>query len=231
MKKCLLCEQIFQSPFSFLDIFSWQKQRESKICSHCLHKFEILQQPRCKFCAKSLNHGEICRDCEYWQKIYGNKLLLNHALYRYNTQFHDLMVAYKRYGDYALREVLQELCYQELGKMSFDYYVPIPTSPEHQQKRQFDTIEAIFQDLVPLTRILIKEENSGAQAQRNKKERLASKQSFLIAPNFKVGENMNTASFLLLDDIYTTGRTLYHARDKILSILPQAKVESFTICH
>lgn len=67
-------------------------------------------------------------DCKNWQKKYSNNLLHNYALYHYNSTFHDLMVDYKRRGDYALREVLQELCYEYLHKTKYDYYVPIPTS-------------------------------------------------------------------------------------------------------
>ncbi|MDN6023416.1 MAG: ComF family protein, partial [Lactobacillus sp.] len=36
---------------------------------------------------------------------------------------------------------------------------------------------------------------------------------------------------LLLDDIYTTGRTLYHARDCLTSSFPGMHIESFSICR
>ncbi|MCT7819680.1 MAG: ComF family protein, partial [Lactobacillus crispatus] len=31
--------------------------------------------------------------------------------------------------------------------------------------------------------------------------------------------------------IYTTGRTLYHARDRLQQGFPEMKIESFSICH
>lgn len=231
MNNCLLCNQSFVPKISYLQLFSLKKERKSYLCQRCLAKFELLGENRCHFCQKNLERGNMCQDCKYWQSIYGDKLLRNHALYRYNPYFHDLMVAYKRYGDYVLRKVLQELCYLELKRLDFDYYVPIPTSPEHQEKRQFDTIEAIYGDIVALNRFLKKGEGNGAQGEKNKQERLLTPQSFLIAKEIEIKDNKAKEKILLLDDIYTTGRTLYHARDKLLEVFPNARIESFSICH
>lgn len=77
--------------------------------------------------------SEICQDCQKWQRAYQGKILLNHAAYDYNAAFHDLMVSYKRYGDYILCQLLSELAKEDLVKLQFDYYVPVPTNPDHQQ--------------------------------------------------------------------------------------------------
>ena len=63
-------------------------------------------------------------------------------------------------------------------KPKYDYYVPIPTSPEHIKKRQFDTIFAIYGDILPLTPILIKKEGSHAQGKKNREERLKHRRAF-----------------------------------------------------
>ncbi|MCT3601659.1 ComF family protein [Lactobacillus acidophilus] len=231
MKQCLLCNQFFTPPVLFTQIFRLKKYRERKLCSYCLKQFEHLIGNKCAFCSKVLKQGVICVDCKNWQKKYSNNLLHNYALYHYNSTFHDLMVDYKRRGDYALREVLQELCYEYLHKTKYDYYVPIPTSPEHIKKRQFDTIFAIYGDILPLTPILIKKEGSHAQGKKNREERLKTPQSFLIDKNIKKRENIQTGKVLILDDIYTTGRTLYHARDCLRQDFPDLQIESFSICR
>ena len=141
------------------------------------------------------------------------------------------MVAYKRRGDYVLREVLQELSWDYLSKTEFDYYIPVPTSPGHQVKRQFDTISAVYGDIVSLTPLLAKKEGSHAQGEKNKEERLKTPQSFFIDKTLKIKENIQTGKVLLLDDIYTTGRTLYHARDCLKSRFPGMHIESFSICR
>lgn len=231
MKCCLLCGASFVAPFSFIDLFSFNSNPPEYLCPHCKQKFRALASPRCPFCAKESRKAEICQDCLEWRKIYGKKLLRHHALYRYNDAAHDLMVAYKRYGDYLLRKVLQDLCRKALAKLQFDYYIPIPTSPEHQAKRQFDTITAIYQDLLPLTQLLGKKEGSQAQGEKNRSQRLKSKQDFFVIDASLIRGNTKEPTILLLDDIYTTGRTLYHARDKVLTVCPGAKIESFSICR
>lgn len=231
MRSCLLCEQEFVPAVYFAKIFSIKNYRPTKICLHCLKQFEKLTNKQCAVCSKNMERGIICIDCKNWQTLYHGNVLHNHALYRYNAAFHDLMIAYKRRGDYVLREVLQELCFEYLNKVQFDYYVPIPTFPEHQKKRQFDTISAIYGDILTLTPLLAKKTGSHAQGKKSKEERLKTPQGFFIDKTIKVNENIRTGNILILDDIYTTGRTLYHARDCLQEGFPKAKIESFSICH
>lgn len=230
MIECLLCGQLFVPQFSFVKIFSKNEFGE-KICLHCQKKFEKLGQFRCSFCDKSLDKTDICSDCLAWKKIYGNSLLKNHSVYRYNRQFHDLMVAYKRYGDYALHQVLEELIKDEVSRLQYDFYVPVPTSPEHRAKRQFDTVSAIYEKIFPLSYFLKKKENTGAQGEKNKQERLKTPQGFFVDKKAVFSEDISEGRLLLLDDIYTTGRTLYHARDKLLEVFPKIEIESFSICR
>ncbi len=49
--------------------------------------------------------------------------------------------------------------------------------------------------------------------------------------NINIGENIQTGKVLILDDIYTTGRTLYHARDCLKEAFPGMQIESFSICR
>lgn len=232
MKECLLCGQLFALPFSFYQIFFVGAKQQEVICPHCLNKFMRLQGMRCPSCDRIMPRTDLCQDCLAWQKIYGAKTLKNHAFFAYNHAFHDLMVQYKRYGDYVLCQVLQALCQSELRKLpTYDFYVPIPTAPEHQARRRFDTIQAIFAPLLPLTLLLRKERGCQAQGQKNREERLRTGQSFYLNPTCPLTAKMERGSFLLLDDIYTTGRTLYHARDKINERFPQARIESFSICR
>jgi competence protein ComFC len=227
MKLCLVCGQQFMSQISFCQILYWKKQPEEYLCRSCKSKFTKLSQPRCQFCDRELDKNIICKDCQNWRHLYGDNLIHNHAVYQYNQAAHDLMVNYKRYGDFVLAKVLQQLCYLNLKKIHADFYVPLPTSPEHCASRQFDTITSIFDDLVLLTSVLDKHGGLSAQGEKNRSERLKTPQSFFIKKDFKV--NLNNKKILLLDDIYTTGRTLYHARDAIIKRYPSVQISSFTI--
>ena len=133
---------------------------------------------------------------------------------------------------YAKTRKTRERESKAMGEINkYDYYVPVPTSPEHQMRRQFDTISAIYGDILPLTPVLIKKEGSHAQGEKNKEERLKTPQGFLIDKNINIRENIQTGKVLILDDIYTTGRTLYHARDCLKEAFPGMQIESFSICR
>ena len=221
MSNCLLCNSNFRRQINYEKLLTFTKIKEKYTCNFCLENFAIKSGKLCRGCSKEVKKEGLCSDCLQWQKIYGNTLLDNKSLYKYNDAFHDLMVRYKRYGDYILCHVLVEL----IDNLPVaDYYVPVPSSPSHLERRGFDTIRSIYQNLVPLTNLLIKNDNEKAQGEKNRNERLLTKQTFLAIKK----ENIN-GKILLLDDIYTTGRTLYHARDALLEVYSNCEINSFTI--
>lgn len=234
MITCLLCQQNFVPQFNFLDLFKFSPLKCDKLCRHCLCKFKPIIGISCKLCGKEMDEDktdQTCNDCKNWQNIYQGNTMKNYTIYHYNDAFHDLMVNYKRYGDYVLKDVFQELIKLQFSKLKYEYYVPVPTSPEHFQKRKFDTITEIYCDLVNLTPLLKKHAGHSAQGEKNKLERMKTQQGFYVDNQQAILDNRFEGEILLLDDIYTTGRTLYHARDALLENFPLAKIDSFSICH
>lgn len=226
MRVCLLCGNGFLPPVDLVRLFSFQALQEPVLCPHCQNLFQPLGPTRCPACGRSQKTTQLCHDCQRWEQIYDGDLLANRSLYHYDQTMHDLMVQYKRYGDYQLAQVLASL----LPPLPNWLLVPIPTSPEHQAKRGFDTIEAIFSNYA-LKPLLAKMPGKGAQGMRNRQERLEAEQGFVLADVNDPIYNRSISKILLLDDIYTTGRTLYHARDCLRGAFPSAKIKSFTICR
>lgn len=224
MSVCLLCGLRFKVSLDYKNLFFFNELSDNVLCSSCEKKFDKLDNfNKCLGCFKPMKHTQkICNDCLAWKKIYGEKLLYNISLLKYNKAFHDLMVNYKRLGDYQLKQVLANFVKEKIPPA--DYYVAIPTSSNHLNRRKFDTIFEIFNDIVPLTNILINTGNQSSQGKKNRKQRLATCQMFEAKSNFNLD-----GTVLLLDDIYTTGRTLYHARDAINQEYPNLSIKSFTI--
>ncbi|MDA3800727.1 ComF family protein [Lactobacillus delbrueckii] len=226
MSLCLFCDQPFTGDLDMRRLLLPGKSKTSCLCPSCRQLFAQIGTAFCPQCGRQQDSGEICQDCQKWRRIYQGNFLHNQAVYCYNQAFHDLMVRYKRYGDYLLCQVLQELAAPSVQKLAADYYVPVPTSPEHRKKRGYDTVWEIFTPLLPLTPLLAKKAGAGAQGEKDKKARMQAKQNFFLNPEFR---GTITGKIILLDDIYTTGRTLYHARDAIEKAFPKCQVESFSI--
>ncbi|WP_338042800.1 ComF family protein [Lactobacillus psittaci] len=219
-----MCDSKFLPEMDFRKIFSLFNDLNQKLCHSCQGKFSYVVGG-CSNCQSPRVENGLCRDCRAWQKA--EKILLkNTAVCYYNQAFHDLSVAYKRYGDYQMKEVLKYLASPALKNFDADYYIPIPTTQSHIKKRGYDTISEVFDGLVPLSPFLSKVDGQKSQGEKNRQERLQTPQTFYI----KTSATIKTGSkILLLDDIYTTGRTLYHARNAIFTAYPNVKIESFTI--
>lgn len=224
--KCLYCGQHFPGKVDLLSFFLPQK-KQSQLCASCKSRFIPQSGPSCPYCCRA--SAGVCNDCHNWQGIYGQKMLHNTAVYAYDNNLQELILAYKQHGDYMLRLVLQELISMHLKAVKADYFIPIPSSRLHNQQRRFDSISAIYQDLVVLSPVLIKKANHNeTQRGKSRKDRMAAQQSFTFNPKFT---GRLSGKIVLLDDVYTTGRTLYHARDLLLSRYPKINVNSFTICR
>lgn len=226
MNRCLLCNTAFKMKLNYRQLLFSFKKEEIPLCQNCFQKFSQLKGPQCSVCSKlvdEVSKDTVCNDCKRWKKIYHGDVLYNKSLYKYNDAFHDLMVSYKRYGDYILAKAL---AYLITDLPAADLYVPVPSSKKHYEKRKFDTIESIYSNKVELSFILEKSSIEKAQGEKNRQERLNTKQTFSLKDKITNKEKLN---IILLDDIYTTGRTLYHARDAVRIGFPYANIQSFTI--
>ncbi|NVY96825.1 ComF family protein [Lactobacillus sp. DCY120] len=132
------------------------------------------------------------------------------ALFAYNSAMHDYFKRYKRYGDYALRRVFNDLLRQETSKLKVPC-IYIPSSASHLNQRGFDPVVGLFQEVFKLFPALIKMETTQGQSEKNRQERLATPQFFQFNSHYQV--LLEEPQLLLVDDIYTTGRTIFHAQD------------------
>ncbi|KRL43171.1 COMF operon protein 3 [Companilactobacillus mindensis DSM 14500] len=208
--KCLNCGNDIANNLQVKEIFLFNEIPENYICNLCRSQLAPLaNRNNCPRCFKPEING-ICDDCKMWEQKY-QIINCHQALFEYNQFIHNYFKLYKRYGDV----LLAKLFYQDIKNWSlknhFDVVTYIPASQSHLQIRGFDPVYELYADIFDLQPLLTKVDSDKPQAQKNRLERLRTPQTFSPLP--AMAQIQKNQSILILDDIYTTGRTLMHAHD------------------
>lgn len=227
MKRCLYCHKANDMKVIWNNVI--QLKQRQLLCHACAAKLERIVGERCTICSR--NSQEVrCFDCERWQAYYAkdDPLTKNVSIYQYNDFMKELIINWKYRGDYILgnifrQEVLRYVKEHFLSIHKDMVIIPIPLSPDRLHERGFNQAEKIasFLNMMEkehMTRIL-----NEKQSKKTRLERLMT-----INP-FKLTKTFNNP-VLLVDDIYTTGRTLRHAA-QLLKESGCPRVYALTLCR
>ena len=211
----LLCHTEYTIEATFHQLFLL-KDSSPGLCTTCHNKFQLITPPYCSRCYKP-DIKDVCSDCKIWEK---EGIIVNHqAVFTDNKAMEEFFSRYKFLGDYRLHHVFNKYFKTERGYT----IVPIPVSKQRFQERGFNQVAALLQQL-PFSSLLEKEEGP-AQNTRTRNERLKNKNTFTLKAKVKVPDKI-----LLVDDVYTTGRTLQHA----IAVLKQGgaqEIKTFSLCR
>lgn len=219
--RCCGCDRHVDRSPTLKALLAGSKLIAPRLCSSCLARFKMITGATCPGCGRS-GDARICADCRQWEQQ--GRLLHNRALFVYDAAMKQWIYQYKGLGDYRLHDAFQDLIAAQLQNAGT--LVAIPSESKHYDVRGFDPIQGLFGGL-QLQPWLRKSPTAKPQAQKNRRERLQTPQSFtVLVPAAKLNQ---TKQITLVDDLYTTGRTLYHARDALVAAGFQGMVTAFTL--
>ena len=206
---CVWCGRRFQPQISLADLLRWAPLPQPQVCVACAQRLQPITGPRCPACGRVQATATICYDCERWGDDF-----VNHALFPYDANLKAYMQQYKFQGDYRLREVMQPILRRALAREVYDVLVPIPVAAETWRARGFNQVTAWLTDQPYQQALVVREATkSRPQSSKTRQERLQAQQPFQLAPN--AATVLQDQRVLLLDDVYTTGRTIRHAAQQI----------------
>lgn len=168
----------------------------------------------------------ICERCEQkFERITEQKEKDTYSLYHYNEAMQDFLHRYKFMHDVALAHVFSQILNEHLKKEN-RLIVPIPMHAENLKIRTFSHIDELLNAAnISFEHHLIKL-SSEIQSKKSKLERMQTSQLFDVIDCSKI----NNKKILLIDDIYTTGTTIRHAK-KALIDAGATDVTAFTCIH
>lgn len=224
--KCSYCQKEICRNLTVQEIFfPWRLRPER--CSSCQKKFCKTRPPACPTCGKT-GFQESCDECQQWQKQYPDYSFCHHALFSYDQDFKEWIQQYKFLGDYRLCQTFVPEIRQFFAQKKDWLVTYIPLSEERFEQRGFNQALAFLQAAdIKTTRLLQKTADTSPQSGKNRQQRLASPQVFAVTP---AAEKVRNKKVIIADDVYTTGRTLFHAAEILLPYQPK-QIETFSLAR
>lgn len=230
IRKCIICFSQLTTEASWSTIFLPSNET---MCHKCKAELMFIHTNTCSKCGRE-SVEEYCFDCIRWSKLYKGCDVLdkNISLFSYNDFLQEVIYTWKYRLDYHIVEAFRYkwkkrfkrmLEIEVNEKLNDITIVPIPLSKERLEERGYNQAEQLAEMLDGNIEQLFRRVASEKQAKKNRMQRLQTKNPFTLIKNCE-------GTIILIDDIYTTGRTIRHAA-KLCKMNGCKAVYSFTLCR
>lgn len=212
MGQCLFCQNEIREVLTLQELFSFGKKAYGTICRSCHEKLpRLVAQTCCPGCMRPQTTIEWCEDCRSWTCSYPKLPIAHHACYAYTGIVKDWLQRYKFQGDYRLAGAFTNDLQAFQRAHPKGLFLPLPISLASYEERGFNQCEEMLKQAgIRYVQFLGNQHAGGKQSEKNRQERLLTAQPFSLRDGH---EKYLQQEIILFDDVYTTGRTLYHAKN------------------
>lgn len=199
-----------------------------KYAFRCLLKLIYYSDDKCAICNTDIyDQGPLCKRCTSHIKfcsdeftiIKDNKKMIYNSVAYYNGEIKELIIRLKYKNDFVCGEVLGEYMniYIRERNIKFDIITFIPMTHKAKRKRGYNQSEFLARYIaqrnnVPCKLCLEKVEQSEDQIGLNTAMRWENLKDCF---NIKEGIDIKNKRVLLIDDVITTGATLFYCSEQL----------------
>ncbi|MBT9670979.1 ComF family protein [Secundilactobacillus kimchicus] len=227
MTQCVLCERVVAPVIDLKKLLDFSPLTVPQLCQICQGRFVAI--PPDQSCPKCGRHQEIttiCPDCTQWGI---DEPFINRALYEYNEAMKTFFSDYKFRGDFRLRKAFEADMKRAINVSHADVVTIIPVDEQTLQTRGFNQVVGLVGDYPVVALFETQTTNKGKrQSERNRHDRMTAPQPFRLTPpatSLIAGKRV-----LIIDDVYTTGRTIRHAAS-LARAAGASWVQGLTLAH
>ena len=228
MVDCLWCRAYIPFKITLSKLLAFKPIEPFPLCERCKEELVVIDPDKaCPSCSRSQDKQELCKDCLRWQVVYPDRHLNHHAMFTYDGLITDILYDYKYRNNYQRAEIFSLEIKKKLKPLikKFDLITPIPSSQKSLTYRGYNPVEGLLETAgITYDAVLINQLNGKKQAAKDRKARMESAQPFVCMSDVK------EKRILLVDDVYTTGRTLLHAYD-VLEESGAGHIETFSLAR